>query len=184
MAPESQAKNIENAPGMQRIFGKLQRRLMKDEKFVDDVFVRRNRGDTIAKIAADLRCHINTIRNILQKHGGDPLARVQTILRDGMPKIADMVIVETLRKKDVRAGVQLLQGAGQLDALRPKPAVEDGGRIVIEWSGAPPPWSPAAVLKAYAERALPPAPPPKVDVVDAEVVSDAKNGEAGVEPQR
>lgn len=148
----------------------------RDPSIVEEILVRRGNGESIDKIATAIKCHRNTVTNILAKNGGDPLERVVTILRDGMPKIADMVIVETLRKKDVRAGVELLRGAGQLESLRPKPAAEEGGRIVIEWSGAPPPWAPAPILKAYAERAVS---PPVAQIVDAVEVSDAENCKTG-----
>jgi len=186
MAEQSQAENtpaskLSDSPQMQRIFGREVRTLSRNPKFVADVLSRRAKGEPLDKIAKELKCHRNTVMNILAKNGGDPLDRVKTILTDGLPKIADMVIVETLRKKDVRAGVELLRGAGQLEALRPKPAAEDGGRIVIEWSGAPPPWAPPPVLAAYAKQcAVPPKQVPAAvptQVVDVEVV-DAENGEA------
>lgn len=176
MSSESQEQKLPAADHLtRRIFGKEQRMKSRDPSVVHEILVRRGNGESIDKIAKTIKCHRNTVMSILNKNGGDPLERVGGILRDGLPKIADMVIIETLRKKDVRAGVALLQGAGQLESLRPKPSVESGGRIVIEWNGAPPPWAPAPVLKAYAERAALPVAP----IADAEVVSDAENSKAG-----
>jgi hypothetical protein len=177
MAPECQAKNIETAP-LKRVFGRQVRERSTDPKFVAEVLRRRNEGEALEKIANSMECHRNTVMKILRQNGGDPLDRVHSILREGLPAVASMVMAETIRKKDVRAGVQILTNAGQLDALRPKPAVEDGGRIVIEWSGAPPPWSPAAVLKAYAQRQVEAAVPPQVEPVQiAEVVQNDTNAE-------
>lgn len=171
----------------QRIFGREVRVRTRDPKFVAEVLRLRSNGTATEDIAKQLGCHRNTVMNVIRKQG-DPLGKVFSILRDGMPRIADMVIEETLRKKDVRAGVALLQGAGQLDALKPKPQVEDGGRIVIEWSGSPPPWAPAPVLAAYAKRQAPRIEAAPADLHEnvqiAEIVredTNAEDGEAGVQ---
>jgi len=155
-----------------------------------------SKGETKTQIAKDMGISLKTLHNWLsdrnytnyhknyqamQKEAVEKAARP---VRTRLSRIAEMVGDEVLRLKDRSAGIAILKETGVFEAVRPvKQSEEGGGRIVIEWSGAPPPWAPKPVLEAYAARQVNPALPPQVppvlheDVQDAEVVPGDANGQ-------
>lgn len=178
---------------------------ISDPEICNRVLELRSHGKNIADIAAEAKLSPGTVQKILARYG-DPFAESMGIIKTKLPAITAMVMDEVLSNKDRRTGALILERTGLLDGVRPKvEPQEDGGRIVIEWSGAPPPWAPRTVLDAYAAKnspsQLPTAIPYKgqaptcakvgtdatscpapADVVDV-VVEDLPSGQANDSPQ-
>jgi len=150
-----------------------------------------SKGETKTQIAKDMGISLKTLHNWLSDRDYTNYKQIQKesvekagkSVRTRLAKIAEMVGDEVLRLKDRSAGIVILKETGVFETLRPAKQTEgDGGRIVIEWSGAPPPWAPKPVLEAYQRQvnpALPPQVPPVLheDVQDAEVVPGDANGQ-------
>jgi hypothetical protein len=64
-------------------------------------------------------------------------------------RIAKLAVEGTIAKGDHKTAVVIAERMGVFDAARPAKGEPEGGRIVIEWNGAPPQWAPKPVLDAY-----------------------------------
>ena len=132
-------------------------------------------GESKLEIARRMGVTAKTVYNIIASGGAkgmksmvgqaqreahaEAVERASSKIQSRLPELAEMVIDQTIKMKDRQSGVNILREVGVLEKIRPKVAQEsDSGRIVIEWSGAPPPWAPKHVLDAYAQaRAATPA---------------------------
>jgi hypothetical protein len=152
---------------------------------------------TTKQIARQLHTNPSTVQYILdagdiEQQRRDSVKRLASRLTD----VTDMVLEDTVAKRDRRLGWDIMVGSGVPDAARAalnKP-LTDGGRITIEWDGPPPPWAPRHILDAYRSAAppagqTPPASEPQKgsgvgtpqscqqNVIDAEVCDAAGDGD-------
>ena len=180
MAPLSQDKSVVIANGMTDIAttnGGFQtkpvgrrggsRTKIRDRGYCEAVISLALDGKTAAQIAKLLHTSQDTIRYILDA------ARIEERRRESiaylghrLTEVTKMTVDETLAKRDRRLGHEMLRETGVYEGAKPERKVEDGGRIVIEWGGAPPPWAPRQVIEAAAAPI-------------AKVIEDAKESEAG-----
>ena len=125
---------------------------IKDPKFVQQVFELAMQGHSANSIRKLLHTGKDSVRYIMEVLEVDK-RREEATRRIGvaLPDIASMVATDVLGKRDRILGHQILDRSGVYEGARPtKTADPTEGRIVIEWSGAPPPWAPATVLNAHA----------------------------------
>lgn len=140
---------------------------IRDPLFVKACFsLALREGMTTHQIARQLHTSPSTVQYILDAGDIEQQRRDSVkLLAKSLTEVTEMVLEDTLAKRDRRLGFDIMSGSGILEAARPQPKPpEEGGRITIEWNGPPPPWAPAAVQATY--RAAQPTLAAKVAAFD------------------
>jgi hypothetical protein len=130
---------------------------MRDAEFCKSVFILAVKGGlNSAQISRQLHTNVVTIQFILDKMDVQK-AREEALAHIGrtLPDIAEMVMDDVLSKRDRRLGHEILTNSGVYDGARPQQQSNEGGRIVIEWDGPPPPWAPRPILDAHTAASHP-----------------------------
>jgi hypothetical protein len=140
---------VRGTPRRTRHYGT--RSKIQNPEFVRKTLLMSFDGKSARMIAKALGTNTNTVEYILAAFDMTSL-RKEAAKRVGaaLPEIASMVTETTIALKDRRLGHEILDRAGVYDEARPAAQADpNAGRVVIEWSGAPPPWAPPPVIEAH-----------------------------------
>lgn len=119
-----------------------------------------------------------TIENVLKYNNADLrktiVERVAQKLETRLGEYEELVYSGIKKTNDRHLAKEILVDVGVASAVpKPKQDQNEGGRIVIEWNGPPPPWAPKPVLDAYAARPVQHSEPEQKPI--AELPEDATN---------
>jgi hypothetical protein len=130
-------------------------------ELVDKIVKLFDDGKPIIEIATATGVDKRTVRKWLRKRGWGGPTKINTrdkalhMLRHSFDDLMLRSLDQTNKIPDRRICKEILAECGIFAETQPKADPVEGGRIVIEWSGPPPPWAPKDILAEQAKLALP-----------------------------